>query len=83
MPKSEASKLATLLLHLEMNPEELERYRKNPRIARAEMAHFGLSKETIEVVISGDLCEFAKLFSALRIHAGIGVAWVGSRRRRT
>lgn len=83
MPKSEASKLAALLLHLEMNPQELKRYQKSPKIARSEMAHFGLSKETIEVVINGDLCEFAKLFAPIRIHAGVGVAMIGPRRRRT
>jgi hypothetical protein len=79
---SEGSKLAALLLHLEMDPHELKRYRKSRRIARAEMAHFGLSKETIEVVISGNLEKFCQIFDAVRVHAGVGAAVVGRRRRR-
>jgi len=82
MPKSEASKLAALLLHLEMNPQELKRYQKNRRIARAELAHFGLSKKTVDVVINGNLEAFGELFAVVRTQAGVGVAVIGPRRRR-
>jgi len=71
---SEASKLAALLLHLEMNPEELEMYNHDPKYAREHLAHFGLQPETIDVVLTGSLEQFAAIFEPLRSHAGVGVA---------
>jgi hypothetical protein len=65
---SEASKLATLLLHLELNPSELTKYQNDPNYMRQELAHFGLSHETIDVVMSGDLEELGKVFKEIAGH---------------
>jgi len=70
---SEASRLAELLLHLEMNPKELRRYKDDREAARAELAHFGLSRKTIDVVLNGDLLAFGMLFRrSIAIHTQVG-----------
>jgi hypothetical protein len=79
---SEAQKLAALLLHLELHPAELKRYRTDEKIMRRELEHFGLSKKTIDVVLNKDLAEFGNLFSMLRKLVGFGAAMVRPRRRK-
>jgi hypothetical protein len=61
-----------LLLYLEMNPAQLEKFQNDAKVARDEMAHFGLSQTTIEVVIRGDLQEVGTIFKLLVPHAGVG-----------
>jgi hypothetical protein len=75
---SEAQKLAALLLHLELNPDELERYQDSKEIARAELQHFGLTDKTIAVVLDGSMEAFGQLFEPLRNHIGFGAAEVKS-----
>jgi hypothetical protein len=70
---SEGSKLAALLLHLELNPDELARYQRDPEYMREELTHFGLSQTTIDTVMKGDLAAFGVLFGTLRSHLGVGV----------
>lgn len=77
---TEGQKLAVLLLYLEMNPEELDRYKKDDKYARAQMERFGLSQPTIDVVVGEDLVEFGKLFETVKVHAGVGVAVIEPKR---
>jgi len=69
---AEASKLAAMLLYLEMNPAQLYKCQHDEKVARAEMAHFGLSPSTIEVVIRGNLEEVGTIIQFLLPHAGVG-----------
>jgi len=78
---SDAEKLAALLLHLELNPDKLKIYQASKENATTELKHFGLTDETINVVINGDLEEFGKLFSVLK-QVGFGAAKVKPRRRK-
>lgn len=68
---TEAARLSVLLLHLEMNPDELQSFETDEKAARDEMAHFGLSQDTIEIVCSKNLEEFAKRFPFMA-HLAVG-----------
>jgi len=47
----ESAKLAAFLLSLDVSPEAFARFQENPR---REMRQFGLSRATIDAVLSGD-----------------------------
>jgi hypothetical protein len=79
---SEAQKLAALLLHLELNPDELKRYQADEETMIIELKHFGLSDETIRVVLHGSLEEFGKLFWPIRKQQAFGAAAVEPSRRK-
>lgn len=81
--KPDDQKLAILLLHLELNPDELLKYGKDPNYARSEMQHFGVSEEAIKAVLGGNPAELGKLFKALTCpHVATGAAVVERSRRK-
>ncbi len=69
---SDAQKLAVLLLHLELHPEELKKYQVDREYARGELKHFGVSDKVIKVVLDGNLREFGKMFKTIRTQVGFG-----------
>lgn len=80
---SDAQKLAALLLHLELRPEELEKFRSDKKYQRAELKHFGVSERAIKVVLSGNLEALGKLFRPLVPHqVATGIVVVGRHRRK-
>lgn len=79
---SDAQKLAALLLHLELQPEELKKYQADRGYARRELKHFGLSDQAIKVVLDGNLCEFGEMFDTVRTHVGFGVVGPKASRRK-